>query len=111
MLRVRALRLIAFPERENGVIACPWIDDYIIPTPPQNATSGMIVTADGLSDFCGRKGWSGGANQKLKHTKNYRAAGTGVFLDFGRRFVVGVPAAFLIGANAVDRRRTRLVTS
>ena len=43
--------------------------------------------------------------------QNYRAAGTGVFRDLGRLFVVGVPAAFLIGANAVDRRRTRLVTS
>ncbi len=44
-------------------------DDYIIPTPPQNATSGMIVTADGLSGFCGRNGWSGGANQNLENTK------------------------------------------
>jgi hypothetical protein len=44
-------------------------DDYIIPAPPQNATSGMIVMAEGLPGFCGKNGWSGRENQNSENTK------------------------------------------
>jgi len=85
-------------------------DKYIIPTPPPNATSAMIARADDPIVF-----WKECLVRRSKpefgEYQNYRAAGTGVFRDFGRRFVGGVPAAFLIEANAVDRRSTRLVTS
>ena len=43
--------------------------DDIAPTPPQNATSAMIVTVDGPLGSCGKNGWSGGANQNLENTK------------------------------------------
>jgi hypothetical protein len=43
--------------------------------------------------------------------ENTNYCGTEVFRDFATRFVVGVAAVFLLGANAVDRRRTSPVRS